>query len=161
MPFHVVEDLVIPLNPNSPKCDASKEMPNLDFFTKFLRNTLPKNCLLPIECIIIFGPHSAKIVHNSGSPTPRPPSLDAIPKFMLHGLARMRKTKNTLLRNWRRGDAGLPFIDGNRFVLNWPHKCRFLTRSKWVPYLWPIELVVIGKVTLSFIACACGSRIYK
>ena len=118
MPLHVVKNLVNPLNPNNPKCDASEEMPNLDCLTKFLRNPLPKHRLLPIESIIIPGPHPAKIVHNTGSPSPRPPSLDTISKFMFYGFARMRKTKNALLRNRRRGDADPPFIDDDCFMPN-------------------------------------------
>ena len=74
-------------------------MPNLNSLAKFLRNPLSEQCLLPIKNIVIPGQHPAKFVHNAGSPPPRPPRLNAIPKFMLHRFARVRKAKNTLLRN--------------------------------------------------------------
>ncbi len=91
-------------------------MPNLDSLAKFLWNPLPEQSLLPIENVVIPGPHPTKVFHNAGSPPPRLPRLNAIPKFVLHGFTRMRKAKNTLLGNRRRRDAGPPLVDGNRLM---------------------------------------------
>ena len=52
-PLFVVEHLVIAFNPNSPQCNASKKMPNLDPFAIFIRNPFLKNDLLLVEAIIV------------------------------------------------------------------------------------------------------------
>jgi hypothetical protein len=53
MPLLVVENLVIVFNPNNPKCNAPKKVPNLDLLTVFLGKPFPESGLLPIETIIV------------------------------------------------------------------------------------------------------------
>ena len=114
----MVKNLVIPFNPNNPKRNASKKMSYFDHLTKLLRDPLTKHCLFPNEIIIILSPHPAKLVHDTSSSSPRPPSLDTIPKLMLNGFDSVRETKHALLRKGCLCDAGPPLINGNRFVSN-------------------------------------------
>ena len=134
-------------------------MPNLDRLAKLLWDPLPKHCLFPSESIIIPDPHPAKLVYDTSRPSPRPPRLDIIPKFVIHRFASIRVTKYALLRNGCQSDAGPPFMDFDRIMPNWPHKRGFSTNPKWVPNLWPIELVITKKVTLSLISRACETRV--
>ena len=46
VPLFMVENMSIAFDPNGPKHDATKEMPNFDLLAKFLRNPLPKQGLL-------------------------------------------------------------------------------------------------------------------
>ena len=97
MPLLVVKDLIVALNLNSPKSDAPKEMPNFNLGAILLRKSFPKECLFPIETIVVTCSHSTKFLHDEGGPPPSSPCLDAVPKFMLDRLTCAGKTKNTLL----------------------------------------------------------------
>ena len=83
MPLRLIKDLVVPFDPNSPKSNAPEEVPNFDHFTIFLGDSFPEQGLLPIEAIIVVSSNPTKFMHNKCGPSPRPPSLNVIPKFML------------------------------------------------------------------------------
>ena len=99
----------------------------------------------------ILGLYPANFMHDTNNPSSCPPSLDTIPKLMLNGFASIRETKHALPRNGSRCDARPPLINHDCFVINWPHKRSFFTHPKCVPYLWPIKLVINGKINLPLI----------
>ena len=84
MPLFVVEDPIIPFNPNGPKRNASKKVPNFNFGAILLGKSFPKESLFPIKTIIVARSHPTKFLHNVGGPPPRSPSLDAIPKLVFN-----------------------------------------------------------------------------
>lgn len=57
VPLFLIEHSSITLTPNSPKGNATEEVPNLKFFGKFLRNPFPREGLFSIEAITITGPN--------------------------------------------------------------------------------------------------------
>ena len=84
MPLFLVKHLVITLNPNSSKGNATKKVPNLSLFDKLLRNFFsPKESTFPMITIIVANSNPTKFMHNAGGPPPNPPRLNAIPKLVL------------------------------------------------------------------------------
>jgi hypothetical protein len=57
-------------------------------------------------------------MHDIGGPSPSPPCLNTIPKFMFDQFTRIRHSKNTLLENGGRCNASSPFVNCHRFVPN-------------------------------------------
>lgn len=53
MSLFMVEHPIILCNPNHPQGDAMKEVPNLDFLEKILRNPFPKKGLFPMKVVRI------------------------------------------------------------------------------------------------------------
>ena len=86
-------------NPNGPKCDTSKEVPNGGLFTKKNRDHFLEQSLFLIEAIVVTGSHFTKLMHNECSPLSNSPDLDTIVKFMLDRFDCLGHTKDTLLRN--------------------------------------------------------------
>ena len=82
VPLSMVEHFIITLNPNGPKRSAPKEVPNFDHFTKLFGDPFPKHHLFPIKVIIVARFNPTKFMHNECGPSPCPPSLDTIPKFV-------------------------------------------------------------------------------
>jgi hypothetical protein len=97
MPLFMVKHFVIAFNPNRPKGNASKEVPNFGLRAILIRDPFPKESLFPIEAIVVARVNPTKFMHDISSPPPCPPSLNTIPKFMLDRLASVRKAKNALL----------------------------------------------------------------
>jgi hypothetical protein len=64
VPLFMVKHFVITFNPDGPNCNASKQMPNLNVFAELFGNPFPKQCLLPIEIIILASSSPAKFMHN-------------------------------------------------------------------------------------------------
>jgi hypothetical protein len=58
MPLFLVEHLVVPLHPNGPKGNPTKEMPNFNHLAEFIRDPFTEDGLLPIEAIKVTGPNS-------------------------------------------------------------------------------------------------------
>ena len=108
VPLLVVEHFVITLDLNAPKCNVSKEMPNLNHFAKFVHDYFSKQCLFPIKAIIVVGSHPTKLVRNEGGSSLDPPCLDAIPKFVFDRFTHIRETIGALLRKGSRSNAGSP-----------------------------------------------------
>lgn len=75
----VVTYFVVAFEPDGPKRNVFKNMPNLDHFTKFIRKFFTKQCLLPIEVVIIARSTPHKFMHNERGPSPRPHGLDVVP----------------------------------------------------------------------------------
>ncbi len=86
VPLFIVKHLTIPFDPNDPKRDTSKKVPNLNHFAKLFRNPFSEHRLFPIKIAVIPHPNPANFVRDARSPTPNPSSLDATPTFMLNGL---------------------------------------------------------------------------
>ena len=82
----MVKHFVIAFNPNGPKSNASKKVPNFDLRATLLGEPFPKERLFPIEGIVVARTNPTKFMHDVGGPPPCPPSLDAIPKFVLDRL---------------------------------------------------------------------------
>ena len=59
-----------------------QSVPNFDNFAILFGNSFPEQNLLPIEVVIIARSNPAKFMHNERGPSPCPPGLDAIPKFV-------------------------------------------------------------------------------
>ena len=53
VPLFMIERFVITFDPNGPKHNAPKEVPNFNHFAIFVGNPFPKQCFLPVEAIII------------------------------------------------------------------------------------------------------------
>lgn len=70
----VVEHFVIAFEPNGPKRNVTKEVPNFDLFAKLLQDPLPKQSLFPIA-----GPNPTQLMHDKHDPSPSPSRLNAIP----------------------------------------------------------------------------------
>lgn len=75
VPLFIVENFVVTYNPNGPKRDTAKKVPN------FL-GIFPQASLFPLEAIKVASYDLAEIMHYEHGPSPSPPNLDAIPKFM-------------------------------------------------------------------------------
>ena len=114
----MIKHLVVPLNLNNLKRDASKMIPNLNHHAKLLGDPLTEHRLFPIETIVISGLHPAKLVHNTSNLSSRPPSLDAIPKLMFNEFTCVWEAKHALLRNEGWHNADTQFINGDLFVPN-------------------------------------------
>ena len=84
MPLYLAKYFVISFDPNGPKSNAPKKVPNFNHFSISLGDSFPEINLLPIEAIVITGPHPTKFVHDISSPSPCPSSLNAVPKFMFN-----------------------------------------------------------------------------
>jgi hypothetical protein len=93
----MVKHFVIAFNPNRPKGNASKKVPNFNLRAILLGKSFPKERLFPIEAIIVARSDPKKFVHDASGPSPSHPSLDAIPKFVFDRLASIRETKDALL----------------------------------------------------------------
>ena len=109
------------------KINAPKEVPNFDIFAIFLRNPFPEDDLFPIKAVIIAGLDPTKFVHNEHGPSPRPPSLNTIPKLMLNRFAHVGKANDALLGDRGMHNASPPFINGHCFMPNKPYECSFFT----------------------------------
>ena len=93
----MVKNSIIAFNPDGPKSNASKEVPNLNHFSVFFGNPFPKNNFFPVEAIMVAHANPTKFMHDEGSPSPSSPSLNAIPKLMFNRFANIREVENTLL----------------------------------------------------------------
>ena len=82
MPMFMVEHLIIAFNPNTLKSNSPWKVPDFKLFAVLFGNSYPKQRLFPIEAIIVANSSSTKFMHNEGSPSPCPPSLDAVPNFV-------------------------------------------------------------------------------
>ena len=118
MPLFMVEDFVIMLDPNGPQSDATKEMPNFDLFEEFLPNLFPKHSLFPMKAIVVASPHPAQLMHDKHGPSPSPPCLNAISKFVFNQLTCVREAKDTLLNNGCRCNVGPPLVSRYCFMPN-------------------------------------------
>ena len=135
MPLFLVKHFVIPLNPNGPKCNTLKKLPNGFLLAILYGNPLAKKRLFPIEAIVMAGAHSIKLMHNESGPSPSFPSLDAIQKFMLNRSTFIRQAKDTLLGDGGRNNLCPLFINRYRFVPYRPNERGLFTGSKGVPNL--------------------------
>jgi hypothetical protein len=97
VPLFMIEHFVVAFNPNGPKCNTPKEVPYLKKKCRIFGNPFSKQCLFPIEPIVIAISNPTKFKHSYCGPSPHPPSLDAVPNFMLVRLACTREAKITLL----------------------------------------------------------------
>ena len=79
-----------------------------------------------------------KFMHDKSSPSPYPPSLNAVAKFAFGGLTHIWEAKGALLRDGNRRNAGPPFINCHCFVPDGPHEYGFFPRPKRIPQLRPI-----------------------
>lgn len=80
----MVEHPNITLNPNRPKHDAAKKVPNFDFLTIVLRNPFPREDLFLVEAITFAHGNPTTSAHDEGHPLPCLTCLDAIPKLSLN-----------------------------------------------------------------------------
>ena len=78
VPLFLVKHFVIPFNSNGPKSNAPKKVPNFHHFAIFFGNPFPKNCLLPLEDVIIANSYLAKFMHDVRGPSPSSPSLNVV-----------------------------------------------------------------------------------
>ena len=99
MPLFVIENLIITFDPDGPKHNTSKKVPNYDHLAVLFGNPLSKHDLFPIEAVIISGSNPTKFLHNECGPSPRPPSLDAIPEIMFDRLTGVGEAKHALFRD--------------------------------------------------------------
>ena len=106
VPIFKVKHFVIRFDPNGPKRNASKEVPNFDHFAIPFGNSFPKQNFLPIGPVMVGCSHPTKFMHNEHGPSPCPLGLVAIPKFMFDRLTCITEAKHTLLRNWGRCNGG-------------------------------------------------------
>ena len=111
VPLNLVKQLVIPFKPNGPKCDASKYVPNFNFWSIFTRDSFPEQRLLPVETIIVVGFLPTKFMHDVRCPPPSPSSLNAVPKLMFDQLSCVRDAKYTLLGDGCQGNENSPLIN--------------------------------------------------
>ena len=55
MPLHLVEHFVITFDPDGPKSNVPKKVPNFNHFSISFGDSFPKHHLLPIEAVIVAG----------------------------------------------------------------------------------------------------------
>ena len=53
----MIEHSIIALNPNCPKGDAMKKVPDLNFLDKLLRNPFPKEGFFLVKVVVVAGSH--------------------------------------------------------------------------------------------------------
>ena len=70
VPLYLVEHFVILFDLDGPKCDASKKVPNLNFWAIFTWKPLSEQLLFPVKTIIVTGPNSTKFLHDERRPPP-------------------------------------------------------------------------------------------
>ena len=58
-----------------------EEVPNLNFFGKFLKNTFPEEDFFSKEAITIVGPNPTLFMHNESGPPPGSFGLECSPKI--------------------------------------------------------------------------------
>ena len=134
-------------------------MPNFDFFDKFPLDPLSKQCLLPIEAIVITRSNPTEFMHDEYDPSPCPPCLDTVPEFVLDWFTSIQEAKWALFGNRGWSNFGPPLIDCHNLMPNGPHECSFFTGAERVPHLGPIEPVIGREVTLPFFRRARNSRV--
>lgn len=83
MPLFMIEHPIILLNPYRPKSNSSKEVPNLNLLDKLLRNSFPKEGLLPVK-VIVARSSPTKLMHDEGGPPLSMPHLNEIPKLVIN-----------------------------------------------------------------------------
>ena len=93
----MLEHFIVTFNPNGLKHNAPKEVPNFDHFTKLLGGFFPKHHLFPIEVIIVARSNPTKFMHNERAPSPCPPCLDTVPKFMFDRFISIREAKKCIV----------------------------------------------------------------
>lgn len=93
----MVANFVIAFDPNGPQSDVTKEVPSFNLFAKFLPNACPKHSLFPMKIIGVASPHPAHLMHDECGPSPNPPCLNTIPRFVFNQLPSVREAKDTLL----------------------------------------------------------------
>lgn len=93
----MVEHPIITFNPNRPKHDVVKEVPNLDFLNKVYRNPFPVESLFSMETIIVARSNPTKFVHDESHPPPCSSGFYAILNLMLNQFTSVRKAKNALI----------------------------------------------------------------
>ena len=142
MPLFMVKNLVVALDPNGPKSNAPKKMPNLTFGPVLPRDPFPEKSLLLIETIEVVRPNPAKFLHNIGGPPPSLSCLNAITKFMFNRLACVREAKDALFRDRSRSHPGPPLIHRYRFVPYGPNESGFISGVERVSHLGPLKPIV-------------------
>jgi hypothetical protein len=110
--------VVIAFDPDGPKRNTPKEVPNFHLFAIFWGNLFPSS-------------NFAKFMHNKRGPPPCPPSLNAIPKFILDRLVCAREAKNILLGYWSHHNASPPLIYNNNVCA---------TLSTWMRLSFPEQI---------------------
>ena len=78
-PLFLVKNFVIPFDPNEPQCDASKEVPYLNLFTKLLSKPFSEQSLFPMEGLVICGSQPTQFMNNKSGPSSCSPCLNTIP----------------------------------------------------------------------------------
>lgn len=96
MQLNVIKSLVITFEPNGPKCDASKKVPNGKPLFVFLVDAMPKDTILPIELRETEMSSTAKFKDDLDCPFPNPLSLTTIPTSMLDGFFGEKEAVNAL-----------------------------------------------------------------
>ena len=112
-------------NPNSPKCNVAKKVPNLNIYDKLLRIFFPKESLLPMKTLIIVSLNPTKFMHDEGVPLLGSPSLNEIPKFMFDWFAYILEAKDTLLGDGCWCNVSPSFIDLDYLMPDRPHEGAF------------------------------------
>lgn len=77
VPLFMIENLLIAFDLNSLKGIATQHMPNHNFLSKFFGDLFCKECLFPIEIVVVARANPTKIMHDVCGPSPSPLSLDA------------------------------------------------------------------------------------
>ena len=82
MPLHLVEFLIIALNPNGPKSNPSQQTPNLKPLFEFLPYVFPKEVMFSVKVEFLMNSSPTQI-HHDDEPGPllSPLQLESNPKI--------------------------------------------------------------------------------
>ena len=142
IPSSLVEGKIIPLNPNGPQCNSSKEEPNSRVFAKRGRDLLAKNAMVPMESF----PRSFLIrmsfhgVNDANGIIPSSPCKFAIPKPVCNGLRNVECTHEAFVIDFI-DKPNSPRVKGHHLVPKWPNKIPFLRTPHFIPNIPPFKLL--------------------
>lgn len=99
VPLFLVEHLIITFDPNGPKHNAPKKMPNVIPCFVFLTNAMSKDAILPVELMDRVLSSATKVKQNLERPFPRSSGLDAVPKHVLERFLSVGEAIGALCRD--------------------------------------------------------------